>query len=113
MRTEWIPVISSAFAVGFLIIPLVTGVTCRFLDACLVVMLAQASIGVLGFWFHMQANLIEPGHSIFEKLVNGAPPMAPLLFPNLVGLALIGLWALIPHVPEASPDHSWLGTAYD
>ncbi len=113
MRTEWIPVISSAFAVGFLIIPLATVVARRFLDACLIVMLAQASIGVLGFWFHMQANWIEPGHSIFEKLVNGAPPMAPLLFPNLVGLALIGLWALIPHVPEASPGRSWVGAAYD
>ncbi|HEY5212310.1 MAG TPA: hypothetical protein VIJ38_04730 [Acidobacteriaceae bacterium] len=113
MRTEWIPVISSAFAVGFLIIPLVTVVARRFLDACLIVMFAQASIGVLGFWFHMQANLIEPGHSLFERLVNGAPPMAPLLFPNLVGLALIGLWALIPHVPEASPGSSWLGAAYD
>ena len=113
MRTEWIPVISSAFAVGFLIIPLLTGVTRRFLDACLIVMFAQASVGVLGFWFHMQANLIEPGHSIFEKLVNGAPPMAPLLFPNLVGLALIGLWALLPHVAKETPGSSWLGAAYD
>jgi hypothetical protein len=60
----------------------------------------------------MQANLIAPGHSIFDKLVNGAPPMAPLLFPNLVGLALIGLWALIPHLPEAAPGRSWLGAAY-
>ena len=113
MRTEWIPVISSAFAVGFLIIPLLTRVTRRFLDVCLVVMLVQAFVGVLGFWFHLQANLIEPGHSLFERLVNGAPPMAPLLFPNLVGLALIGVWALIPHLPEASPGRSWLGAAYD
>jgi hypothetical protein len=113
LRTEWIPVISSAFAVGFLIIPLLTSVTRRFLDVCLVVMFAQAFVGVLGFWFHLQANLIEPGHGVFDKLVNGAPPMAPLLFPNLVGLALIGLWALIPHVPEASPNRSWLGSAYD
>jgi hypothetical protein len=112
MRTEWIPVISSAFAVGFLVIPLLTHVTRRFLDVCLVVMLVQAFVGVLGFWFHLQANLVEPGHGLFDRLVNGAPPMAPLLFPNLVGLALIGLWALIPHVPEASPGRSWLGTAY-
>ena len=44
--------------------------------------------------------------------MNGAPPMAPLLFPNLVGLALIGLWALIPHVPETELETSWLGAAY-
>jgi hypothetical protein len=111
-RTEWIPVISSAFATGFLLIPLAITVTRRFLDVCLVVMLGQAFVGVLGFWFHMRANLIEPGHDLFDKLVNGAPPMAPLLFPNLVGLALIGLWALIPHVPETESETSWLGTAY-
>jgi hypothetical protein len=111
-KTEWIPVISSAFATGFLIVLLVAVVTRRFLDACLVVMLAQAFVGVLGFWFHMRANLFEPGNSVFDKLVNGAPPMAPLLFPNLVGLALIGLWALIPHLPEAPSGQSWLGATY-
>jgi hypothetical protein len=111
-RTEWIPVISSAFATGFLIIPLLLTVTRRFLDLCLVVMLGQALVGVLGFWFHMRANLVEPGHNIFDKLVNGAPPMAPLLFPNLVGLALIGLWALIPHIPESGSSRSWLGSTY-
>ena len=72
-RTEWIPVISSAFATGFLIILLVAVVTRRFLDACLVVMAAQALVGVLGFWFHMRANLFEPGSSVFDRLVNGAP----------------------------------------
>ncbi len=112
-KTEWIPVISSAFATGFLIIPLVTTVTRRFMDVCLIVMLTQALVGVLGFWFHIQANLVEPGHSLFDKLVNGAPPMAPLLFPNLVGLALIGMWALLPHLEEAPPGRSWLGAAYD
>jgi hypothetical protein len=111
-RTEWIPVISSAFASGFLIVPLALSVTRRFLDVCLLVMGVQALVGVLGFWFHLQANLVEPGSNLFDKLVNGAPPMAPLLFPNLVGLAFIGLWALIPHVPEAGPRQSWLGAAF-
>ncbi|HEY1501988.1 MAG TPA: hypothetical protein VGF88_20605 [Acidobacteriaceae bacterium] len=112
LRTEWIPVISSAFAVGFLAVPLVLAVTRRFLDYCLIILLAQALVGVLGFWFHMRANLIEPGHTLMEKLVNGAPPMAPLLFPNLVGLAMIGLWAVIPHLPEADRARSWLGSTY-
>ena len=112
-KTEWIPVISSALATGFLIIPLVLTVTRRFMDVCLIVMLTQAFVGVLGFWFHVQANLVEPGHSIFDKLVNGAPPLAPLLFPNLVGLALIGMWALLPHLDEATPGRSWLGATYD
>ena len=112
-KTEWIPVISSASATGFLIVPVIASVTRRFLDACLIVMFVLAFVGVLGFWFHMRANLVEPGHSLFEKLVNGAPPMAPLLFPNLVGLAFIGLWALIPHLPEISPGGSWLGSTYE
>jgi hypothetical protein len=111
-KTEWIPVISSALATGFLIIPLVLTVTRRFMDVCLIVMLTQAFVGVLGFWFHVQANLVEPGHNIFDKLVNGAPPMAPLLFPNLVGLALIGMWALLPHLDEATTGRSWLGATY-
>lgn len=112
LHTEWIPVFSSAFAVGFLLVPLISRVTRRYLDWCLMIMLAQALVGVLGFWFHLRANLVEPGHTIFEKLVNGAPPMAPLLFPNLVALAWIGIWALIPHLPEGPRGHSWLGATW-
>ena len=107
------PVISSALATGFLLVPLVLTVTRRFLDVCLVVMLTQALVGILGFGFHVEANLVGPGHDLFDKLVNGAPPMAPLLFPNLVGLALIGMWALLPHLEEAGPGRSWLGATYD
>jgi hypothetical protein len=113
MRTEWVPVISSAFAASFLLVPLVTPVTRRFLDLCMLVMLGQGAVGVLGFWFHMQANLVEPGVSLWDKLVNGAPPMAPLLFPNLVGLAFIGIWAVLPHVPEPERGSSWLGAAFE
>ncbi|MFZ1015742.1 MAG: hypothetical protein WAN28_20520, partial [Terracidiphilus sp.] len=112
LRTEWIPVISSACATGFLLVPLLTKVTRQFMDLCLVVMIGQALVGVLGFWFHLRANLVEPGHNVFDKLVNGAPPLAPLLFPNLVGLALIGIWALIPFVPEDASGRSWLGAVY-
>lgn len=111
-KTEWIPVISSAFATGFLLVPIVVRVWRRYLDLCGIVMLAQALVGILGFWFHLQANLVEPGASLWDRLVNGAPPMAPLLFPNLVGLALIGLWALIPHTSEADGSHSWFGATY-
>ncbi len=113
LRTEWIPVISSALATGFLLVPILLPVTRRFLDVCCVVMLLQAAAGVLGFWFHLRANLIEPGHTFWEKLVNGAPPLAPLLFPNLVALAWIGIWALTPHLPEAATQRSWLGAAYE
>ena len=113
LRTEWIPVISSAFAVGFLIVPLVLPVTRRFLDLCLLVMIGQAMVGVLGFWFHLRANLVEPGYNLFEKLVNGAPPFAPLLFPNLVALTWVGIWTLVQYLPEPQSGVSWIGALYD
>lgn len=106
--TEWIPVVSSALASGFLVVPLLFRVRRRYLDLCLLVLLLQGFVGVLGFWFHLRANLFVPGHRLLDKFVNGAPPMAPLLFPNLVGLALIGLWTLIPHLPVE--DSSYLGS---
>lgn len=111
-KTEWIPVVSSALATGFLAMPLVTRVSRRYLDACTVVMVLQAAVGVLGFWFHLMANCMEPGHSFWDKMVNGAPPLAPLLFPNLVALAWIGLWTLVPHLDEAGERQSWIGAAY-
>lgn len=107
-KTEWIPVGSSAFAVGFLLVPIVQTVRSRFLDICVVMLLIQAFVGFLGFWLHLHANIFVPGHTLLDKFVNGAPPMAPLLFPNLVGLAFIGLWNLVPHLPEEAST-SYLG----
>jgi hypothetical protein len=100
LKTEWIPVVSSALATGFLIVPVFMAVTRRYLDLCLTVLGLQALVGVVGFWFHLQMNLYTPGVSLFEKSVYGAPPMAPLLFPNLVALALIGLWELAVQSPD-------------
>src|SRR5690349_23390843 len=85
--TEWIPVVSSAFAVGFLVAPFVTPVGRRFLGLVGVVLLAQAAVGVLGFYFHAAADLRGPSPSRWDNFVHGAPAMAPLLFPNLVLLA--------------------------
>lgn len=99
LKTEWIPVISSALATGFLIVPVIQPVTRRYLDVCLAVLGLQAVVGVLGFGLHLWMNYNTPGGSLFEKSVYGAPPMAPLLFPNLVGLALIGLWELASDLP--------------
>jgi hypothetical protein len=100
LKTEWIPVISSGLATGFLIVPVMMTVTRRYLDLCLAMLALQALVGVIGFWFHMRMNFYTPGVNLFEKSVYGAPPMAPLLFPNLVGLALIGLWELAIHLPK-------------
>lgn len=98
---EWIPVISSAFAVGFLIVPLLMPVSSKFVQLCAAVLGLQVVVGVLGFFFHAQANLTGPSVHIWENLVNGAPPMAPLLFVNLVLLAGIGLWVIHERMSRA------------
>jgi len=106
LRTEWIPVVSSALATGFLIVPVIMTASRRYLDLCLVVLAAQAVVGVVGFWFHLRMNEFAPGVSLFERTVYGAPPMAPLLFPNLVALAVIGMWELASQMPEESASRA-------
>jgi hypothetical protein len=92
--TEWLPVASSAFAVSFLAVLLFVPVTARYWKACTVVILLQAVVGVTGFLLHFFADLHGPSRSLFQNVINGAPPFAPLLLPNLMLLALIGLWVL-------------------
>jgi hypothetical protein len=102
LKTEWIPVASSAVATGFLIVPVAMQVGRRYMDVCLFVLALQALVGIVGFWFHIRMNLFTPGTNLFERTIYGAPPMAPLLFPNLVALALIGLWELGRQTTEDS-----------
>jgi hypothetical protein len=94
---EWVPVVSSAFAVGFLVVPFLMDVTRRFLMLCAAVLGVQAFVGLIGFAFHVRAAFRQPGPTFFERLLTGAPPMAPLLFPNLVLLGWIALWVLAHH----------------
>ncbi|HXJ96915.1 MAG TPA: hypothetical protein VMT20_29095 [Terriglobia bacterium] len=91
---EWLPVVTAAFAVSFLVVPFLVPVTRRYLALCAAVLLVQAAVGALGFLLHNLANLRGPSSSIFEKFTTGAPAMAPLLFVNLALLGWLGLWAL-------------------
>ncbi|HXS95408.1 MAG TPA: hypothetical protein VN736_12450 [Candidatus Limnocylindrales bacterium] len=91
--TEWIPVVSASFAVSFLAVFFLVPLTKHYLTACTIVLLLQAVVGVAGFALHAQADLHGPSRNVFQNIVNGAPPFAPLLFPNLMVLGLIGLWA--------------------
>jgi len=94
--TEWIPVISSAFAIGFLSAPFLARVNRRYLVVCAFVMFAQGLVGALGFAFHVVADVKGPSAHMLQNFIDGAPPFAPLLFPNIMVLALIALWALDP-----------------
>src|SRR5262249_52981317 len=89
--TEWIPVASSALAVGFLFAMLVSEVTAGFREICAVVLLLQVVVGTLGFVLHLRADLHGPAGRLIDNVLGGAPPFAPLLLPNLSILGWIGL----------------------
>jgi hypothetical protein len=93
-KLEWVPVAGSAIAVGFLAVPLLTRVSRVFIDACAAVLVLEAAVGLWGFFLHTSANLEGPSLHAFDNFVYGAPPMAPLLFPNLMVLGIIALWQL-------------------
>jgi hypothetical protein len=94
---EWVPVVSSALAIGFLFVPFITSVTTPYLRLCALILGVQALVGFFGFALHVRAVARQPDVTLLDRILNGAPPMAPLLFPNLVVLVLIALWTLAPH----------------
>ncbi len=100
-KTEWIPVVSSGLAVGFLLIPLMMRVDRGYLRVCIAIMLLQASVGLAGTVLHARADWYGAGPTLFDRVVYGAPIFAPMLFPDLVLLALIGLWVLDRQLKEA------------
>ena len=91
---EWVPVAASALAIGFLAVPLIMQVPRAFIELCAALLLLEAAVGLWGFVLHTDANLHGPSVHAFDNFVNGAPPMAPLLFPNLMVLGIIALWQL-------------------
>jgi hypothetical protein len=101
--TEWFPVTSSALAVGFLAVPFFVAVDRSYVTVCAVVMLLEAVVGLLGFYYHTAANLGGPSPSRFDNFVYGAPAMAPLLFPNLALLTFVALESLRRHLPAPAP----------
>ncbi len=93
-RVEWVPVAASALAIGFLVMPVLVRVSRLFIDLCAAVLVLEAIVGLWGFVLHTMGNLHGPSVHPLNNFVYGAPPMAPLLFPNLMVLGIIGLWQL-------------------
>src|SRR5207248_3087393 len=91
---EWVAVWASAIGVGFLVTPLLTAVSRHFVSVCSGVLVIESLVGVWGFVLHAERNLYGPSVHLWANLVWGAPPMAPLLFPNLAALGMIALWQL-------------------
>jgi hypothetical protein len=93
-KVEWVPVIASAVAVGFLCVPLLVSVSRLFIDLSVGILVLEGGVGLWGFVLHTMGNLEGPSIHAFDNFIYGAPPMAPLLFPNLMVLGIIGLWQL-------------------
>ncbi|HKD10149.1 MAG TPA: hypothetical protein VKB79_29845 [Bryobacteraceae bacterium] len=91
---EWTPVFASALAIGFLCIPVFMRVSTLFINVCFGVLLLEGVVGVWGFALHTIGNLRGPSTHAYDNFIFGAPAIAPLLFPNLMLLGLIGLWQL-------------------
>lgn len=109
--TEWIPVWSSALAIGFLTTLYITPLTRGLLLGNAVAMIAQVAVGLLGFVLHNEANLHGTAGSVFRNFVDGAPALAPMLFPNLALLCGIGLWPLRAHVVSESRPAATIDSA--
>ncbi len=92
--TEWLPVFASALAVGFLGVALIERRR-PFLWVSVAVLALQPIVGLVGFYFHLVADINGLSSSVFENFIHGAPVFAPLLFVDLVLLAAIGLWDML------------------
>ncbi len=55
------------------------------MNLCAGLLVCEGAVGVWGFVLHAAGNLRGPSAHAFQDFINGAPPFAPLLFPNLFG----------------------------
>ncbi len=97
--SEWIPVFSSALAVGFLVLAATRPINRPFLSVCAIVLLAQAVVGGLGFVLHLRGVAGGIGPDLWANLLYGPPIFAPLLFVDLALLSGIGVFDLTRRAP--------------
>src|SRR6185295_4115205 len=57
---EWVPVVASAVAIGFLLVPFLVRTTPAYLKLCVAVLVGEAVVGLAGFALHLAADL---GHT--------------------------------------------------
>ena len=97
---EWIPIFTSAIAVGFLMTVLLQPIHPSFLKVCVVILIINGLVGLLGFFLHLLVDLRSAELSIRDKFIYGAPLFAPLLFVDLALLGMLGIWNLSRKVQE-------------
>jgi len=99
---EWTAVIASAFTFSVVVMVFLLPVRRGYLKICAAVLAVNGTIGVVGFVLHNLANLEGPS-TFWRNIRYNTPPVAPLLFPVLSVLALVGLWVLAPYLQADSP----------
>jgi hypothetical protein len=87
---EWVGVVAAA-AVGSLAAVLIVPDNRPLIGLAAWVVVAQVGVGLLGFYFHVRANLGLPAADLGARFLQGAP----LLFADLALLALLAFWALV------------------
>lgn len=93
--TEWISVAVSTTAVGFTFVLIFDQENRNLLMTTIGVLILQAVTGMVGFGLHLRPLLTTPSSSpLFDRVIFGAPLLAPLLFINLALLAGIGVWEI-------------------
>ena len=99
--TEWIPVVSSALAFGFLLTLIIQPLNNPLKKYGVAIILLQIIVGLLGAAFHIRPLFGEVSDDIFSQVIFGAPVFAPFLFVDIAVLSAIALWDL--HRKSASP----------
>ena len=101
LYSEWIPVVSSAIAVGFLGTVLLRKCSSQFIRIAMWIVAFQVLVGVLGFYFHAVTVVKGMSSNFFENLIYTAPIFAPLLFVNLAFLSGFGLLGLLNNLNDS------------
>lgn len=99
-QSEWTSVIAAAIAFGFLIGLMVAPKNRPLQILTAVVLVIQLLVGLVGFYFHVRANLTSDTTDLWNSFIFGAPAFAPLLFNDLALLGLLGVWGLMAHSPK-------------
>jgi len=90
----WLPTAGGTFAVAVAtMLGLLERPTRADLWTYVGAMLLLVAIGVVGAALHLRVDLTPDGRIVPERLLQGAPLMAPLLFSNM---GVVGLVALLP-----------------
>ncbi len=98
----WVPTAIGVFATTVaLVLGALDGPIPSDIWAYFTAMLLMILVGVTGLLLHVREDLTAQGTVLFERLLRGAPPLAPLLFADM---GLIGLIALLDPVERRNPD---------